>query len=142
MNTIWDDAELQAALNEITAQMPSKLQQCVDNACLAIEAEAKERCPSATGELRRSIQSESKVNGDTVEGIVGTNLEYAPYVHEGTGIYASNGNGRKEVPWCYYDESKGKFSWTKGIKPHPFLQEAAESIEPSILDYFKGLLET
>ena len=78
---------------------------------------------------------------DKVVGRVGTNLEYAPYLHEGTGIYARAGNGRKEVPWVYYDEKTDKFYSTKGIKPCPFLQEACDKVSPQLTDYFKGVLE-
>lgn len=54
-------------------------------------------------------------------GYVGSNLEYAPYVHQGTGIYAKDGNSRKQVPWVYYSEKDGQRHVTKGTKPRPFL---------------------
>jgi HK97 gp10 family phage protein len=46
-----------------------------------VEGEAKLRTPVDTGRLRGSIAS--KVDGD--KAIVGTNVEYAPYVEYGTG---------------------------------------------------------
>jgi HK97 gp10 family phage protein len=45
-----------------------------------IEADAKAACPVDTGRLRASIEHE--VDGDTLR--VGTNVEYAVYVEEGT----------------------------------------------------------
>jgi HK97 gp10 family phage protein len=45
-----------------------------------IEADAKEACPVDTGRLRDSLEHE--VDGDTLR--VGTNVEYAAYVEEGT----------------------------------------------------------
>ena len=140
MNIKWDDAELQAALARIQEQMPERLSECVDKACKAIEAEAKERCPANTGTLRASITSDVSINKEVVTGKVGTNLDYAPYVHEGTGIYAKAGNGRKDVPWCYYDEAKQQFVYTKGIKPTPFLEEAADKVSPQLINYFVGVL--
>lgn len=47
---------------------------------VAIEADAKVACPVDTGRLRDSIEHE--VNGRTLR--VGTNVEYAVYVEEGT----------------------------------------------------------
>lgn len=71
------------------------------DACIVVERAAKEKCPVGdTGNLRGSITSE----WNDEEGRVGTNLFYAPYVHQGTGIYAINGDGRKDVPWRYQDE--------------------------------------
>ena len=108
----------------------------ITEACLAIEAEARERCPVKTGELRRSITHEVKTEGDVIEGKVGSNLDYAPYIHEGTGIYSRSGSGRKDVPWVYFDGTE--FHTTSGIRPTPFLEDAVNVIAPQILDYFRG----
>lgn len=66
-------------------------------ACMLVERDAKINAPVDIGTLRDSITSE----WDEREGRIGTNLEYAPYVHQGTGIYAINGDGRQDVPWRY-----------------------------------------
>lgn len=63
-------------------------------ACLIVENDAKLTCPVDTGNLRSSI---THVVNDNV-GIVGTNVEYAPYVEFGTGLFSSKGDGRKDVP--------------------------------------------
>jgi phage gpG-like protein len=67
-------------------------------ACLLVENDAKRNCPVDTGRLRQSITH--RIEGST--GIVGTNVEYAPYVEYGTGKHALGGNGRK-TPWAYTD---------------------------------------
>ena len=67
-------------------------------AAFLVENEAKKKCPVGTGELRNSITSEVEGN----QAVVGSNLEYAPYVEFGTGIFSSLGNGR-QTPWTYYD---------------------------------------
>lgn len=102
----------------------------VEKVCQTIENSAKRKCPKDDGILRASITH--WVSELLMAGFVGTNVEYAPYVHEGTGIYANNGNGRKEVPWLYKDE-KGKWHSTKGQKPNPFLLDAIKETQGDII---------
>ena len=83
-----------------------------------------------TGNLRGSIGYVVHKNEDTV--YVGTNVEYAVWVHEGTGIYAAEGGGR-QTPWFYKDE-KGKWHFTRGMKPNRFLRNAIERHEQNYKD--------
>lgn len=102
-------------------------------ACMLVERDAKEKCPTGrTGDLRMSIMSEY----DEKEGRIGTNLYYAPYVHQGTGIYAINGDGRQDVPWVYYSEADEQFYSTVGIQPNPFLADAFEQNQERIAEIF------
>lgn len=94
-----------------------------------IENEAKERCPVDDGTLRASITHQ--IEGYT--GVVGTNVEYAPYVHEGTGIYAKNGKGRQQVPWVYHD-ADGNFYSTSGQMPNPFLRDAVDALQGQLIE--------
>lgn len=52
--------------------------------CVMIERRAKELCPVDTGRLRNSISSELRTENDNLVGIVGTDVEYAPFVEFGT----------------------------------------------------------
>ena len=71
------------------------VEQAVNEACILVENDAKKRCPVDTGELRMSITHEiEETSENRTTGAVGTNLEYAPYVEFGTGIFSSLGNGR------------------------------------------------
>ena len=97
------------------------LKQPLTEACLIVENEAKERCPVDIGTLRSSITHEVEDN----QGFVGTNLEYAPYVEFGTGLFASKGDGRQK-PWTYQD-AKGNWHTTVGQHPQPFLQPALDN---------------
>lgn len=97
----------------------------MENACLIVEHDAKEDCPVNDGILRQSITHSVELEGNNFVGYIGTNIEYAPYVHQGTGIYAAEGNGRKEVPWHYKDR-QGNWHSTKGIKPTPFIYNSIE----------------
>lgn len=104
-------------------------------ACLLVENDAKMKCPVDTGQLRASITH--YVEGQT--GIVGTNVEYAPYVEYGTGIYARDGNGR-QTPWSY-QRADGKWITTKGQKPQAFLEPALLENENEIFRLFEEAIE-
>ena len=121
-------------LNEIADTQT--LERALGRACAKVERSAKEKAPKGNGSLRRSITSRVTNN----EGIVFTNLEYAPYVEFGTGLFAEGGNGRKDVPWHYQDD-KGEWHTTSGMKPHPYLRPALLENREEILRILKeGLL--
>lgn len=111
----------------------------IEDACQLIENEAKELCPVDDGTLKASIAHKVVQKDDKLTGVIGTNVEYAPYVHEGTGIYAVNGKGRKDVPWIFKD-ANGKIWVTKGQKPKPFLKDAILKNEENIKEIFKESL--
>ena len=50
-----------------------------------VQADAKRLAPGNNGELRNSIKTRVKMDGDKAIGEVYTNLHYAPYVEFGTG---------------------------------------------------------
>ena len=116
-------------------EMTSAMQQ----ACNIVEGAAKDKAPKDTGALRRSITSKVEVTGNSIEGIVFTPLEYAPYVEYGTGIYSDNGNGRK-TPWVYMDD-KGNYHYTRGQHPQPYMRPALEENKDKIINIIKGALK-
>lgn len=108
-------------------------------ACALVEGEAKRKAPKDTGELRRSIESKVEDNGEGVQGVIFSPLEYAPYIEYGTGLFAEKG-GRADVPWFYVDDD-GKGHVTKGIHPHPYMRPALNEQKNKIKDILKeGLL--
>lgn len=118
-----------------------KLAAAMGKACALVEGAAKKNAPKGTGELRRSIESEVKVEGKEVTGIVFTPLEYAPYVEFGTGLFAEGGNGRKDVPWHYQDD-KGEWHSTNGMRPHPYMRPALTDNQDKIIEIIQeGLLD-
>ena len=66
-----------------------------------------------TGAMRNGISHQVDLNDQSV--LIGTNVEYAIYHEYGTGIYLDGGGGR-QTPWSYQD-SKGEWHRTRGIKP-------------------------
>lgn len=67
-----------------------------------------------TGATKGSFQYQ--VDEGNLTGYVGSNHKNAIWEEFGTGEYALNGDGRKDTPWIYRDES-GKFHRTRGKTP-------------------------
>ena len=103
---------------------PAQLEKAMQQACLLVEVSAKKKAPKGVGDLGRSIESHVEHDSSGIIGVVYTPLEYAPYVEFGTGLFAEE-EGRKDVPWHYQDE-KGEWHSTSGMKPHPYLRPALE----------------
>ena len=130
MNVEFEGAEkLMARLDKMSDE--AELKKSLETAALLVERSARQKAPKDTGALRRSITS--KVEG--LEGIVYTPLEYAPYIEYGTGLFAE-GNGRKDVPWNYQDD-KGNWHSTSGLKPHPFMRPSLDENREKILKILK-----
>lgn len=117
------------------------------------ERHAKRKCPVGTPEstgimhyvsngLRQSI-THKVVAGEVY---IGTNLKspdgapYPLYVELGTGIYATDGKGRKS-PWTWYDKN-GKAHFTHGMKPVHYLRDSVsdhkEEYRRVFLKYLRG----
>jgi hypothetical protein len=93
---------------------------------------AKQRCPVDSGRLRASITQESgSIGGQPVE-YVGTNVEYARFIHDGTGIYGPRGvpivpKRARFLVFTPRGSSTTVFAkQVRGVKPTPFLAEALQ----------------
>ena len=114
--------------------------QAINDSCLLVERSAKQKAPKGNGELRRSITSRVESSNESeIQGIIYTPLFYAPYVEYGTGLFAENGNGRKDVPWSYKD-AKGEWHSTSGQHPSPYLRPALEENRKEIVEQIKDAL--
>lgn len=107
----------------------------MNKACIVVENQAKINAPAAAGQLRNSITHEV----DGLNGYIGTNVSYAPYVEFGTGIFAAEGNGRQDR-WSYQD-AKGNWHSTIGQKPQPFLEPALEASKDKVFELFQEALK-
>lgn len=130
--------------NLIENVLPERIIQALDDTCIYLVQEAQEKCPivdgsGERGHIRESIDHTVIYENGVFKGRVGSNNEIAIYVHEGTGLYAIEGNGGKEVPWTYQDR-KGKLHSTKDIQTKQFLREAIEENRDFILENFEGIL--
>ena len=72
--------EFSAYLDNCWEKTEQQVQELIDKAAAVCENEAKQDCPVDTGNLRASIHTEK----GHLEDIVGTDVEYAPYVEFGT----------------------------------------------------------
>lgn len=139
-------------------------------ACALVEATAKENIVAngsvGTGALLGSINYE--IDGNV--GYVQTSIPYAPYVEYGTGIYATNGDGRTPY-WVYVKNGDGSYEsaepggktytleeakqvmailrskgleafYTAGSRPKPFLNPALEANEAQIDQIFQDYIQT
>lgn len=122
--------------NVVDKLLPEAIEKGLTEIGKLIKEDATDKCPVDDGQLRASIDFVVDMKESSVS--IGSNLEYAPYVHQGTGIYAVDGDGR-QTPWRYQD-AKGDWHTTKGQKPQPFLQQAVDENREKLPNVFKNLL--
>lgn len=60
------------------------------SATLLVQRDAKKLSPVNTGRLRASIMPELRVEGNTIMGVVGSSVLYAPFMEFGTGTPAGH----------------------------------------------------
>ena len=122
-----DNRGFEARIDHATLEIIQRVAQNMDKACLVVERSGKQNCPVNFGALRADIHHEVTTTASEIVGVVGNSLDYAPMVHEGTGIYERNGRGRR-TPWRF-KVAAGKYKgWhtTKGQKPQPYLEDAKQ----------------
>ena len=104
--------------DEVLAAIREAASRALEKCGLVAEGYAKRLCPVDTGNLRNSITH--KVDAHAGAAYIGTNVEYAPYVELGTGVYTSGG---RPTPWVYQD-AKGNWHMTNGQRAQPFIKPA------------------
>ncbi|MCL2671970.1 MAG: HK97 gp10 family phage protein [Clostridiales bacterium] len=107
-----------ARVKTVPQQLRAAMKYAVTEACDELVKRAQDKCPVDTGHLKSRIERNVVAEGDKVTGRVGTVVVYAPYVHEGTGKQARQGNGKPD---------------RKGQKAQPFLEDAINELRPTIL---------
>lgn len=102
------------AVEELKSACVRALEKCG----LAAEGYAKRLCKTDTGNLKNSITH--AVDIEELLCRIGSNVEYAPYVELGTGIYYPGG---RQTPWVYQD-AKGNWHLTNGQRAQPYMKPA------------------
>lgn len=131
-----DQKEFITSVDKATLKIINEMMSKMKLAALTIEASAKKNCNVDNGVTRASIFSDAEFNKNEIVGIIGCNVDNAPYLEKGTGIYAVDGNGRQE-PWNWKNQGSkkwgGRKSW-KGSRPHPFLEPARDENKDKVLE--------
>jgi len=126
------------------------LNKAVTESCQLIEAQAKRNV--VNGENVTEWKEDNKAEVAMVKamithsvrsspsgctGKVGINSLFAIWMHQGTGLEAINGDGRKEVPWFWRDKRTRRIKSSSGKKPTQFLLNALDDKRESVKKIFK-----
>ena len=79
----------QAALAELFSSPAGEIAKDLQRRALQVDRAAKQGCPVDTGRLRSSITNELGTDADGLVAVIGTNVDYAPYVELGTSRMAA-----------------------------------------------------
>ncbi|TDT63424.1 HK97-gp10 family putative phage morphogenesis protein [Fonticella tunisiensis] len=101
-------------LESLGGNTEKALEKGIDKAVRRVKRDAKLLAPVDTGRLRNSIQHKTTNDSGKIEGIVSTNVKYAPYVEFGTGQRGENAQIDRPEGISYRQD------WT-GQDPQPFL---------------------
>jgi len=93
--------DLKLHTSEFEASLKTAIQNGLTKVGMQAMRYARDKCPTVTSRLKRSINYE--VKDDTVT--IGTDVEYASYIEFGTGIY--NENGKTSGYWVWVDDGGG-----------------------------------
>ena len=130
----WDS---EAFLNSVSEALDNRKQQLVANVDSALELihnTSNQFAPVDTGEMIDDSGYFTRLTSSQIIGTVGYMPFYSIYVHQGTGIYALNGDGR-QISWFWYGGESGKWAgWhhTHGQRPKRFLYKAFLEYEDEI----------
>lgn len=127
-------------------------------ATLLVLRDAKENVPVDGGELKTSLTADIQVKADkTVQGVVGTNVAYAPYMELGAKPHwppiSAGSIAASETSLAKWARRHGLVPYLvarsiarKGLKPRKFLQNAfrknRETIKKLIGGTVKGIIDT
>jgi len=109
------------AVDKFEKHLIREIKRVVAETAEMLVSQAKALAPVDDGNLKSSIDVTYAQGGLTA--IVRVGAFYAIYLEVGTGIYSTEGNGRKD-PWVYY--KNGRYYFTRGIRPQPFWNPSVE----------------
>lgn len=124
--------EEQARMTRIVADLHGEpMLEGMRNATLLVTRDAKRFAPVDTGRLRASITPEVRVSGPTtLQGVVGSNVEYAPYQELGV----------EPGPRSLGAKFAASY-WHPGMKGKRFLQRAFENNIRRIVGYLDSAVQ-
>lgn len=105
-------------------------QEIIDKMAIAgdlVVGRIKAFVPVDTGRLRDSIIKEVVEYAEEIICRIGTNLFYAFYRNNGTGLFADNGKGRKDGWYVPIAGSDNQFYHTFGMKGSQFMEKGFDN---------------
>ena len=129
-----DVISFESNLKNVNAKIELEIYNALEEASGAVETQVKQNQRVDTGQTKGSWKH--YVSASKQEAYIGSNYENAIWEEFGTGIHATNGNGRK-TPWVYTPDDGKTFYRTKGKKPLRPLYKAMTRLRPKIISYFK-----
>jgi len=145
MDVQVDDRELKAYIARIQDDLTGgPMVDAMKQAALLVTRTARELAPVDTGRLRASILPDVAVKGNEVVGVVGSNVEYAPYMELGTGVFGKG--GRHWPPGAALDVWASRHGFASGaevaaiigmrggLKGREFLKKGIEQNAEAIMD--------
>lgn len=89
--SVRKQAQVQRKLDQVVNDLHGReFQAGMRQATLIVQRDARLNAPVDTGRLRSSISTSLNQTGNTIEGVVGSNVDYAPYMELGTGRFVGN----------------------------------------------------
>jgi HK97 gp10 family phage protein len=137
--------EIQKKMDKIVLDLhgPSLLNAMRD-ATLLVVRDARINAPVDTGRLRASIVPSVKALGKNVEGVVGSNVKYAPYQEFGTGTFVGKAPHRPPSHalerWAHLHKLPKGYGFViaraigrrGGLEPQRYLRDAFDKNETRI----------
>lgn len=135
--------ELQAKTEQVIKDLSGEpMLDAMRQATMLVQRSGKINAPVDTGRLRASIMPEVRTEGNKVQGVVGSNVVYAPYMEFGTGVFAGNSP--------YFPPPEALETWARrhgttgfviaraifragGLKARRYLQDALETNQAEIV---------
>ena len=111
-----------ASFNSVIKYQVDTIEKNLNTTAEKILEESKDRTPVDIGTLRDNSDFEVKKEDYALVAWIGYFEFYGVYVHQGTGIFALHGDGRK-TPWWWKGTTEKWEGWhhTHGQKPKQFL---------------------
>lgn len=135
--------------DKVKDHIMNRLHSAMRESVLLVEGAAKKLAPVDTGQLRSSIASqiEGGSKSSQIEGVVYSNVEYAPHVELGTEPHKKSAGSEDFVKsvtdWCRRHGIKDVYPVLRkirrsGTKPQPFLVPALHQNQGRINAIFKA----
>jgi HK97 gp10 family phage protein len=135
--------ELQQKVDQVVTDLHGRrMLDGMRSAATMVSTDAKRLAPVDTGRLRSSIVPEIRAQGETVLGVVGSNLLYAPYLETGTKPFWPPPSAlqtwarRHGVNAFVVARAISK----KGIKPRHYMQNAFDQNQAEIRRIIGGVV--